>query len=306
MNDKKGNGLSKFFPAFFLFAAVLNCEGFLNKSENVSSLRLLLPEVDHWKLSERPQSYNPATLFEYINGAAEIYLSYDFRELMVGQYEKEGNRASLSVEIYDMGNNKNSFGIYSAERFPESRFVAIGNQGYVDEGALNFMAGRLYVKLLCFDCGEETDEWLKSFSREIVSRVAEVDEFPSALQFFPAEGLVRNSEKFILRNFLGYEFLHDGYMANYRLDHLEFDCFIIEGKHAEEAREMMKKYLDKKDRESIKEIHGGYLIKDRYYANIYMGQADNFLFGVMKIEEGSEEVGKAYFEKLLKSVRMSR
>ena len=51
--------------------------------------------------------------------------AYDFQELIVGQYKKKSSEKSLSIEIYDMGNEKNSFGIYSAERFTDnSAFVA--------------------------------------------------------------------------------------------------------------------------------------------------------------------------------------
>ena len=59
-------------------------------------------------MSAAPQSYLPETLFEYINGAAEIYLAYDFKELAVGNYESGKDEASLSIEIYDMGNKINS------------------------------------------------------------------------------------------------------------------------------------------------------------------------------------------------------
>ena len=83
-------------------------------------LRDLLPVVEGMKESASPQIYFPETLFEYINGAAEIYLSYDFKELIVAEYQKSGSSDSIAVEIYDMGNHKNSFGIYSAERYPDN------------------------------------------------------------------------------------------------------------------------------------------------------------------------------------------
>ncbi|MCK7469683.1 MAG: hypothetical protein MZU95_01910 [Desulfomicrobium escambiense] len=39
----------------------------------------------------RPRGrYFPETLFEYIDGAAESYLSYDFRELLVADLQKKG------------------------------------------------------------------------------------------------------------------------------------------------------------------------------------------------------------------------
>ncbi len=303
MRISKAKKLLKLFLPFILFFSFLNAGGALLDEEGVSSLHFLLPDVVTWKIPEAPQDYFPETLFEYINGAAEIYLSYDFKELTVGQYEKGDSNASLIIEIYDMGNEINSFGIYSAERFPDSQFISLGNQGYLEEETLNFIAGKYYIKLLCFDSGEDSADFLKLFSQEIVKRVKDKGTLPPALAFFPKQGLVRNSEKFILRNFMGYSFLHDGYLANYKLEGLEFDCFLVEGENAEDARNMLKQYLEKKDKQSVQEISAGYLIKDRYYHNIYLARVENYLCGVMKIKDESQEVGDKYFGMLIESLK---
>lgn len=302
MRIPKPKKLLKLFLPFILLLSFLNVKGALLE-EGVSSLHFLLPDVVTWKIPEAPQDYFPETLFEYINGAAEIYLSYDFKELTVGQYEKGDSNASLIIEIYDMGNEKNSFGIYSAERFPDSQFISLGNQGYLEEETLNFVIGKYYVKLLCFDSGEESADFLKLFSQEVVKRVKDKGNLPPALAFFPKQGLVGNSEKFILRNFMGYSFLHDGYLANYKLEGLEFDCFLIEGENAEDAQKMLKQYLGRKDKQSIEEISAGFRIKDRYYHNIYLARVENYLCGVMKIKDESQEVGDKYFGMLIESLK---
>lgn len=303
MRISKPKELLKLFLPFVLFFSFLNAKGALLEEEGVSSLHFLLPDVVTWKIPEAPQDYFPEILFEYINGAAEIYLSYDFKELTVGQYEKGDSNASLIIEIYDMGNEINSFGIYSAERFPDSQFISLGNQGYLEEETLNFIVGKYYVKLLCFDSGEDSADFLKLFSQEVVKRVKDKGTLPSALAFFPKQGLVRNSEKFILRNFMGYSFLHSGYLANYKLENLEFDCFLIEGENAGDAQNMLKKYLEKKGKQSVEEISAGFRIKDRYYHNIYLTRVENYLCGVMKIKDESLEVGDKYFGMLIESLK---
>lgn len=269
-------------------------------------LRDVLPVVEGMKESASPQTYYPETLFEYINGAAEIYLSYDFKELIVAEYQKSGSPDSIAVEIYDMGNHKNSFGIYSAERYPDNEFLKLGTQGYMEEGTMNFLVGRYYVKLLCFDCEERSDKWLHSFSEEVVNRVGAEEGFPAHLETFPGEGRIPNTEKFILKNVMGYKFLHDGYFASYKMNDLVFDCFLIEGNDAEDASEMLKKYLDAKGADSVQKISQGFQIRDRYYHNIYISQVDNILCGVMKISDGLEEIGERFFKELIQSVKMAQ
>ncbi len=303
MRILKPKELLKLYLPFVLFFYFLNAKGALLEEEGVSSLHFLLPDVITWKVPEAPQDYFPEILFEYINGAAEIYLSYDFKELTVGQYEKGDSKASLIIEIYDMGNEINSFGIYSAERFPDSQFISLGNQGYLEKETLNFIAGKYYIKLLCFDSGEDSADFLKVFSQEVVKRVKDKGTLPPALAFFPKQGLVQNSEKFILRNFMGYSFLHSGYLANYKLEDLEFDCFLIEGENADDAQNMLKKYLEKKGKQSVEEISAGYRVKDRYYYNNYLARVENYLCGVMKIKDESLEVGDKYFGMLIESLK---
>ena len=303
MRISKTKELIKTFLAFILFFSVLNVKGVLQEKEDVSLLSSLLPEVESWKLSEAAQNYFPETLFEYINGAAEIYLAYDFTELVVGQYKERNNEASLSLEIYDMGNERNSFGIYSAERFPDTKFISAGNQGYLEEGTLNFIVGKYYIKLLCFDCGRGSDNFLKLFSQEIVKRVKDKGHIPPVIELFPKEGLVPNSEKFILRNFMGYSFLHDGYLANYKLEDLEFDCFLIEGESEKDAQDMLRQYLKAKNEHTAQEISQGYRLKDRYYHNIYLARIGNYICGVLKIKDGFEKVGEKHFEMLIESLK---
>jgi len=50
-----------------------------------------------------------------------------------------------------MGDDKNGFGIYSLERYPDSHFISIGTQGYLEQGTLIFLAGRYYAKLMSFE-----------------------------------------------------------------------------------------------------------------------------------------------------------
>lgn len=303
MKSLKSKILFKVFLLPLLIISVSNVEALIFEKENIPSLRSLLPEISPWKLSDAPRTYVPETLYEYIDGAAEIYLSYDFLELIVAQYKKAGSSASLTVEIYNMGNEKNSFGIYSAERFPESNFVSIGAQGYREEGTLNLLAGKYYIKLLCFDCGSESGDELKLFAEEAAKRIKAKPGFPSRLQSFPREGLVLNSEKFISRNFLGYSFLHSGYTADYKLGGLDFECFLIEGEDEQDAQNMLEQYLKARSREGVQQIGEAYRIKDRYYHNIYLSRVGNCLCGVTKIKDGFEDMGQKYLRMMADSLK---
>lgn len=287
-----------FFGLLFLLLSIA-----FSQEAARSPLQSLMPRVSGWTFSEPSQTYLPGTLFEYIDGAAEAYLSYDFKELVVAQYKDEKSSPALTLEIYDMGSDKNAFGIYSTERFPESHFLPIGNQGYLEEGTLNFISGSHYVKLLCYDCGENAEGILKMFAQDVEKKVQAKGSLPPLLSIFPEEGLIPNSEKFILRNFLGFSFLHDGYLASYKEKDLEFDIFIIEGKGEADATAMLKQYLSVhlKNNQPPDEIPLGYHIKDRYAQNVYISIAGKLILGVMRIKDGFEETGLKYLQALARS-----
>jgi hypothetical protein len=196
-------------------------------------------------------------------------------------------------------------GILSAYTAPNGFQICVlflGNQGYLEEGTLNFIVGRYYVKLLCFDCEEVSENVLKLFADEILAGIKDRGQVPPLLKAFPKDGLVANSEKFILNNFLGYAFLHDGYLANYKVGDLEFDCFLIEGESQEEAQDMLDQYLAKKEK-IIEERSFGYHLKDRYYHNIYLARIKKNLCGVIKIKDGVEEVGEKYLKSLVNALK---
>jgi len=272
-------------------------------SEQEKDVKNLLPEFESWIMIETPEVYHPENLFEYINGAAESYISFDFKELVVAEYKKKGDNCEVVLEIYDMGDEKNSFGIYSSERYPESHFISIGTQGYLDRGTLNFLVGSYYVKLLSFECGDKSEEYLKKFAKDITRKVPGPHQFPAGIEVFPILGLKDNSERFILTNFLGYDFLHSGYTAEYQIDENEFSCFLVTGNSEEEAEQMMKKYIDAKNDQEIEKTSYGFHIKDRYYENIFVAQRGKYICGVMEIKDSFKDTGREYLFKMLDTIK---
>src|SRR4030043_1728339 len=110
------------------------------------------PEVAGWKQSGEVQTFIPKTLFEYINGAADLYITYDFQELKVAEYLNE-KKASVIVDVYCHKTPIHAFGIYSQERLSNANFLDIGAQGYIEQNILNFLIGPYYVKINSYSTG---------------------------------------------------------------------------------------------------------------------------------------------------------
>lgn len=57
--------------------------------------------VPGWRVQGQPAAYLPKTLYEYINGAAETFLGFDFRRLLAADYLPPDGEGHVTVDIYD-------------------------------------------------------------------------------------------------------------------------------------------------------------------------------------------------------------
>ncbi len=240
-------------------------------------------KVPGWKREGKIQVFSPQTLYNYIDGGADLYLKYDFQELQVSAYRDAGN-GSVNIEIYRHRTPNQAFGVYSQERLPNARYLDIGAQGYIEESFLNFINGPYYVKMAAENTGAQTGAVLLQFARKILERLKAEGTLPAVLSAFPSEGKKSNTEKFIAKDFLGYSFFHSGFTANYEAEGKKFQLFIIEGRDARDAAAMIKRYFQEAGRPPENVLPGVYQISDRYHGPIEMGWKGKYIWGVINLD----------------------
>jgi len=193
------------------FAALGSSQG--TKTSNAVQLTSFLrqPLPGHAVAQGKPSTYNADTLYQYIDGGADIYLLYDFKTLLHEEFKSGTNE--LTVDLYDMGTGDDAFGIYSSERSPNYKFLSIGAEGYRATGILNFLAGQYYVKLS--GSGLTTDKLLDEFARLLSSRIGGSRVIPPLLLRLPHQDRVPHSEQYIKKDPLGHAFLAPAYIVSY-------------------------------------------------------------------------------------------
>ena len=240
------------------------------------------PSVNGWKQAGTIQTFNPGALYEYINGGADLYLAYDFQELKVAEYQND-KKASVTVDVYRHRTPAHAFGVYSQERVPGAHFIDVGVQGYQEVHALNSLSGNTYVKRTSFETGPEDQAILLTFAKAVAGNLGEKGAFPSILAAFPAEGKVKNSEKFIARKFLGYPFLHSAFSAEYDVSGKNFRLFIIEGKDQADCRDMVEKYLAQLGMQDKAVAEGQYALSDAYHGEIELHWRGARIWGILDL-----------------------
>ena len=181
----------------------------------VADLRTLLPKQDlpaGWALVEGPHVYSKKTLFEHVNGQAVLYLSYGFQRSVFAVFQnvKEPEN-QMEVDIYDVGNVLNAFGVFSRFR-NEDRPGGVGLDSYVDDRSLLFYKGRYFVMLYA----TETDaSALKQLAMTLSAKIVDSSPPPKEIVLFPKNGLKTGSIQYFPEGLLGHTFLGRGFQASY-------------------------------------------------------------------------------------------
>ncbi|MDH5704777.1 MAG: hypothetical protein OEZ45_02060 [Candidatus Aminicenantes bacterium] len=163
-------------------------------------------EVQGWERDGAPQAYRGEGLYEYINGGAEIYHEYGFRQVVVQDFKRKDGK-SISVEIFEMEDPESAYGIFTFKTNPEDREISLGSDALLSDYYLNFWKARYLVTLTGFDEDEETIRGLQNIAHSIDTKIKADGNRPSLVSALPEEGLERASLKYFEGN-LG---LHNSY-----------------------------------------------------------------------------------------------
>ena len=267
----------KFFLTLILFTILftLSC-----KSANNPAQKDFFPDIPGFPKSGEVTTYKPETLFEFMNGAAELYLLYNFAEMNVQVYEdKQAN--TINIEIYDHQNINNSFGIYSQERPYECEFLSIGAQANYIEGYLNFYQGRYYIKLIGYNLGAKDKEILTTAGKTISARLNEKSDPPRALKLFPDTQKIKNREEYITKDYLGYSYFKNVFTADYGNPESSYKLFIIEAPDRSSLEKSINEY--KKQINSTEDIlkDGIHEVEDPYQGKLVLSVSGKYIAGIL-------------------------
>ncbi|MBD3289544.1 hypothetical protein GF337_12135, partial [candidate division KSB1 bacterium] len=212
---------------FFLFLLISNHAR--GEDQSRDALKNLLPASDWhevWNWESDPRFYGPEDLFEYINGSADLYLAYGFRQLVTVNYMTM-EELSVLVDIYDMGNLLNAFGVFSNYRSPGNDYADIGTEATVSDYHIRFYQGQYIIDLNASDATEMVRSFMHRLAEEIAARIQAPKEEPDILTLLPKENLIEKTPKYISEGLLGHQFFPKGLEAQYLLDSTAVKAFIV-------------------------------------------------------------------------------
>ncbi len=282
-----------------------------NKSNTATqNLNALLPDhndLEGWTREGESRFFGPGNLWEYINGAADGYLMYGFQLVVTADYNNTALGNDAVIDIYEMADEVNAFGIYANERNPGYDFEKIGVEGYAGETSINFWSGRYYIKITTFEDNDVLMAELRKMASKIVSNINSTVGEPVQLSFFPVADQVSYTAKYIPSDVLGQSYISNAFEVIYETGEKEYKAILVSLDTPESASSALERYKEfisgsgrvTKDLSSPGE--NGFYGEDSFYGSMIAARSGSSIGILLSIP--SESKGTVLLAELLANIQ---
>jgi hypothetical protein len=175
------------------------------------SVNLSIPvEVGGWRSVDDGQIFDTESIYSYIDGHAEVYMSYGMVRCLSRRYAGPEGEPDIVVDLFEQASSADAFGVFTHDRDGEE--VDVGQGGLFRHGWLSFWKGHWFGSVYAEGESEASAEAVLALGRAAADAIAEVGEMPSLVAELPEDGLDPRSVRFfhtqeILNGvvYLGYE-----------------------------------------------------------------------------------------------------
>jgi hypothetical protein len=262
------------------------------------SIRNILPTpgfAPDWVMQDQVTLFNSDTLFDHINGEAELYLPYGFDRLATAAYlNKKDPEVWVVVDVYRMDSLLNAFGIYSNYRKADAVGVLIGAEGFVSASQLMFYQDRYFVRIQVTGAASLERDLFIACGRAVSKNLPPDTGRPRELEVLSGmPGVVAKSERYLAQSLLGYAFFNRGMIADFMLGGERVQVFVVFEHSPDAARKAFDDYhsylkaegqemnvTGTTDRISLTAV-------DPLYRGVFAEQSGPYLFGAIRMKEAS-------------------
>jgi hypothetical protein len=287
-----------------VIASAILCAFVLTLNESVpvfaaeDSMKNILPLpgfTPGWVMKEPVTLYNSDTLFDHINGEAELYFPYGFDMLATATYlNKKNPDVWVVVDVYRMRSLLDAFGIYSNYRKADAAEIMIGAGGFISSSQLMFYQDRYFVRIQVTGATSLEQEQIVACGRTVSRNLPPNAGRPGELEVLMGiPGMVTKSERYLGQSLLGYAFFRRGMITDAILGGERVQVFVVLENSPHAARKAFddyRSYLKAEgqemnvtgttDRMSLTAV-------DPLYRGVFVEQSGPYLIGAIRMKEAS-------------------
>jgi hypothetical protein len=192
----------------------------------------------------KPESYGADNLYEKIDGKAPLYLEVGFKGLTTQRFISASDKELwMEVYIYDMGDIKDAFCVYSVQRRAGTEGLASMRFAYKTSNGIYFVHGRYYVEIVGSSESAELSKAMAEAAGKITSNLAAGASASIAeLAYFPQQNLIPDSFKLYMVSAFGFEGLTNVFTARYKAGSEVVAAFVSKRAGIKEAEVMAERY----------------------------------------------------------------
>lgn len=251
-----------------------------------------------------PEKFGSDNLSDKIDGKAELYLSAGFQNLQSQRLKKSDEADSwLEVFIFDMGNVRNAYSVYSMQRRPDAQDVELTQFAYRTGNALFFVHGQYYVEIIANKEGMMED--MLAMARDFVQQKPVKSESLGELAMFPSEHLVETNISLHAADVFGFSRLNNVFTAKYVMANQELRAFVSVRESPQDAADLASAYHQFLIENGANDVDPGMAIPNVKLVNVFdlyevIFSHGKFLAGVHEAEniDSARKLGLMLYDKL--------
>jgi hypothetical protein len=249
---------------------------------------------EDWTAKDPVNFYDRDTLFEHINGEAELFIPYGFDMLATVTYVNPSNPdVWLIADVYRMGSLLDAFGIYANYRRAKAEGVPFGADGFILSSQLMFYQDRYFVRLQVTGAPSLQQNIFLACGRAIAQKLPNHKRRPRELEILRIPALVPGSERYITQSLLGYAFFRRGLIADAVLEGKQIQIFVVMNDDQAAAREAFAQYrsylmAEGRDLQVTASLDLSSLTAtDPLYGEVLAEQFGSYIIGAIRVKDTS-------------------
>lgn len=205
-----------------------------------------------------PETYTPDTLYEKINGKAELYLNSGFVSLWCRRFVSTADETTWGeIFIYDMGSDTNAFAVYSAQKRADAQPLQDLRFGYTTADAVFAAKGKYYIEVIGQPDAPDLLSAMRQATKSALSQVGAQQTQIAELSLFPQENLVTDSFGLQITGAFGYQGLTNTFTAKYKFDGETVTIFLSRRADEQAAAKLAESYYQFLKMVGAKELSPG-------------------------------------------------
>jgi hypothetical protein len=183
-----------FFLTSFFIGISMPCIIQKSYADPLKTLHEALPDrVNAWTAEPEDRFFDDKTIFDYINGAGEVYRAYNMQKCLSRRYINP-NGPPVVLDIFHMASSKDAFGVFTHDQIGET--IQIGQDGLYQHGWLRFWKDIFFVSIYAEEETVAAQRSVKELGQTVASLITVRGAKPGITGLLPSEGLQPRSLRY--------------------------------------------------------------------------------------------------------------